>query len=369
MSFRIKTILLVVLLSLTPYVITMVIVGNVHRQDAENRVRENLQYQLEVMARQLDMRIVTLRNEMSFLASLDIMNDIFTGDLDRRITLLIQAKKDDLQLHGDIDVIDSEAKIIASSDISRVGTQLDGPAAIEVPIQSDLSDKPIGLLAVNYQITTLERFLPTAEGLNYQLILSDAEAPDVVDSILVSQPLNERNDFRLVLFQETGSAFAVLERFAQMLLVALVIGVVVIAVMAYLLANYIVSPILMLSETAHTISETQDYSKRVDLKSRSDEIGLLAKAFNTMIEGMQSMILQLKNESANKLKLSQEQQRSEMLQSLSNKLSKYLSPQVYESIFSGERDVTLTSSRKKLTIFFPILLALPMPRIRWNLKI
>lgn len=41
-----------------------------------------------------------------------------------------------------------------------------------------------------------------------------------------------------------------------------------------------------------------------------------------------------------------------MLQGLSNKLAKYLSPQVYESIFSGERDVTLTSSRKKLTICF-----------------
>ena len=42
----------------------------------------------------------------------------------------------------------------------------------------------------------------------------------------------------------------------------------------------------------------------------------------------------------------------ETLQNLSTKLSKYLSPQIYESIFSGEKDVTLGSSRKKLTIFF-----------------
>ena len=40
------------------------------------------------------------------------------------------------------------------------------------------------------------------------------------------------------------------------------------------------------------------------------------------------------------------------LESLSNQLSKYLSPQVYDSIFSGKQDVTLTSSRKKLTVFF-----------------
>ena len=40
------------------------------------------------------------------------------------------------------------------------------------------------------------------------------------------------------------------------------------------------------------------------------------------------------------------------LESLSSKLSKYLSPQLYRSIFSGEKGVEVTSSRKKLTIFF-----------------
>ena len=35
-----------------------------------------------------------------------------------------------------------------------------------------------------------------------------------------------------------------------------------------------------------------------------------------------------------------------------NKLSKYFSPQVYSSIFSGELDVTINTSRKDLTVFF-----------------
>ncbi len=37
---------------------------------------------------------------------------------------------------------------------------------------------------------------------------------------------------------------------------------------------------------------------------------------------------------------------------LSSKISPYLSPQIYKSIFSGEMDVTLQTKRKKLTIFF-----------------
>ncbi len=40
------------------------------------------------------------------------------------------------------------------------------------------------------------------------------------------------------------------------------------------------------------------------------------------------------------------------LEGLSNKLSKYLSPQIYKSIFSGELDTKIITKRKKLTVFF-----------------
>jgi adenylate cyclase len=44
--------------------------------------------------------------------------------------------------------------------------------------------------------------------------------------------------------------------------------------------------------------------------------------------------------------------KSGALEKLSGQLAKYLSPQVYESIFTGKREVTLESRRKKLTVFF-----------------
>ena len=43
---------------------------------------------------------------------------------------------------------------------------------------------------------------------------------------------------------------------------------------------------------------------------------------------------------------------NEFLASLSMKISRYLSPQIYKSIFSGQTDVTIHTERKKLTIFF-----------------
>lgn len=45
-------------------------------------------------------------------------------------------------------------------------------------------------------------------------------------------------------------------------------------------------------------------------------------------------------------------QHNDDLEALSQQLSKYLSPQIYDMIFSGKGEAALTSSRKKLTIFF-----------------
>jgi len=45
-------------------------------------------------------------------------------------------------------------------------------------------------------------------------------------------------------------------------------------------------------------------------------------------------------------------EKTRALETLSTKLSRYLSPQVYSSIFAGQRSVEIASNRKKLTIFF-----------------
>lgn len=59
-------------------------------------------------------------------------------------------------------------------------------------------------------------------------------------------------------------------------------------------------------------------------------------------------------EQARKLRVAniQVREKNEQLEALSQKLAKYLSRQVYDSIFQGNRDVKIESYRKKLTVFF-----------------
>ena len=46
------------------------------------------------------------------------------------------------------------------------------------------------------------------------------------------------------------------------------------------------------------------------------------------------------------------EKKSKEVEAISTKLSKYLSPQIHEQIFSGKQDAEVKSNRKKLTVFF-----------------
>ncbi|MEX3006962.1 adenylate/guanylate cyclase domain-containing protein [Hoeflea sp. TYP-13] len=71
--------------------------------------------------------------------------------------------------------------------------------------------------------------------------------------------------------------------------------------------------------------------------------GLVGIAFIAMQWRQARQFLQINNDL---------EEANSFLAAMSLKISKYLSPQVYKSIFSGERDAVISTERKKLTIFF-----------------
>ena len=78
-------------------------------------------------------------------------------------------------------------------------------------------------------------------------------------------------------------------------------------------------------------------------KSQLKEKDALIKSHTKMIE---------KNNRELVRQTRQLEQKNEQLKALSSKLGKYLSPQVYNSIFTGENQVQVETYRKHLTIFF-----------------
>jgi adenylate cyclase len=84
---------------------------------------------------------------------------------------------------------------------------------------------------------------------------------------------------------------------------------------------------------------------------KTAEGGIVAVYTNiTEIKRAEEQVREAKRKADLANELVSEQKRE--LEILSTKLSKYLSPQVYSSIFTGQRSVEIASNRKKLTVFF-----------------
>jgi len=79
---------------------------------------------------------------------------------------------------------------------------------------------------------------------------------------------------------------------------------------------------------------------------------LLAYFALAAISGLSFLVMQ-RRQSAQIQGMNRElESTNDFLAGLSLKISRYISPQVYKSIFSGQKDVTIHTERKKLTIFF-----------------
>ena len=99
------------------------------------------------------------------------------------------------------------------------------------------------------------------------------------------------------------------------------------------------------------------------IQHRSDDRWIEVTEHNTADGGTVAIYADITSQKQSELALLEEKRRTEeanelvteknsMLETLSAKLSKYLSPQVYSSIFSGEQSVEIASKRKKLTVMF-----------------
>jgi len=106
------------------------------------------------------------------------------------------------------------------------------------------------------------------------------------------------------------------------------------------------------------VTKIQEGNYDVNIMIEEDkEFNEIASTFNTLsqnIKNNQKTLEQTIESRTEELQfaLKDIQSQKDVLENLSTKLSKYLSPQVYESIFTGEQDVVLESKRKYLTVFF-----------------
>ncbi len=293
MSFKLKTILLFLGISIIPYALTMVLMGSSFRQEQYNAVTQEMNAQVRQTAERIDQHLQTLKSDMTFIAKSEVMNDIYTQDLDRRISTMLILKKNDMKMSGDFYVIDPTGKVIASSDFSAIAQTKKLKPFFTSPIFSNFTQKQIANLIVTYPLENLKPFFSNTPERHYYVQHRDGTIslrPDIFEeSLQVSHPLNNQRDLTIVLEEEKGFAYRLLYKYEQWFIVLLIAGALFIAAAAYYVATALIRPLIALSNTAKKITRTQDYTQQVSV-DRDDEIGQLSDAFNTMIGGMDNAL-------------------------------------------------------------------------------
>ena len=121
--------------------------------------------------------------------------------------------------------------------------------------------------------------------------------------------------------------------------------------LSLVLAKRQVAPIEALTAAAKSIEERKFNPNSLNaVTARPDELGRLARVFSGM--GQTVLAREEKLDTLVQERTKALTERTTQLETLSTKLSKYLAPQVYASIFQGRQQVEIASNRKKLTIFF-----------------
>ena len=102
--------------------------------------------------------------------------------------------------------------------------------------------------------------------------------PIIVDNQLymilqVARPLTEREQS--------------LHALRNTLIAADLVVLVLASIIGWVLSGYVLRPIKRITQTAQQIGNEQDFSRRVDYNGPNDEVGQLAKTFNTMLEQLE----------------------------------------------------------------------------------
>ncbi len=126
--------------------------------------------------------------------------------------------------------------------------------------------------------------------------------------------------------------------------------IIITSVIGYFVSKSIIIPVTKLVAGADKI-KSGDLTYEIKFDNLKDEIGKLSESFNLMRLALSEKITYIEDMNLNLENTVKE--RTDVIESLLNKMKKYLSPQLYEAILEGSKDVdTRKHTRKKLTIFF-----------------
>ena len=343
------------------YFVTALVVQGAVRTAVTDSQLDTLSQLAQLKLNSFDARFEQLATNLRAWVKLDVMNDLASGDVDKRVEHTLENLKKDYALNGDIYAFNAQGRLIASSDPLKPGMMLsdawkstgkllfvnkhpdpvDGEdiVAMVAPVTATFSpDYQLGTLVLAYHWSEVSAELPDQSMLLYRR--QDKEQANTDFSILPPKGMsasggNRQNDFvqmtsklnfavpkeeqdtvahqtgwiklgsgsflvnsavqnagilsgwEVVMMRDPGQlSLTVNFVILKLVMLGLVLTLPLFLAIRWM-AGRLTEPLRKLANFVSDITETQDLSRKLELRS-SDEIGALASDFNQMAERLVS---------------------------------------------------------------------------------
>lgn len=274
--------------------------------------QEILHAQSVEMAQELNAHVSDLHKEIVFLSHLEVMEDVVVGDMDRRITQILEQKAADWGESVVVFVVSPEGTIPAASDAKKINTRFHEVHAVSAAMKrhqpylyagknlylfsplygSFYTEEFLGYVVVSYPLENFALRLKTTTNLHRWLVpppFVQADYAPIRPELDEDDYLHEDIALRGIMAgwvlhyaMPKSEALALLYHLQTVFLSAFAIGLAVISFLVWFITLRIIRPLRTLSDTAMTIAVTGDYSQTVH-EEGNDEIGTLAYSFNALM--------------------------------------------------------------------------------------
>ncbi|MCF6201506.1 MAG: HAMP domain-containing protein [Hydrogenimonas sp.] len=312
MSVRTKLLAALITVVVAGYLVIVFKLSDSETKILEKRAISHLQNEAEYSVKYIRNVLNSLSEEVEFLTSLEVMDDLIADDIDKRIELLLQKKRSILNKDVSLVAVNPKGDIVAKAsdklfilDSDAMKRVIDSQSQKEIFNEFLLFKAPVyASFDKTLQIGQLLMFMPLKQLEKELRESSDLKAwiiPPQKNSRLSSlfrSLENKSKDRYIYVTKEIGPplegwmlgyaveksiAYQTIKEVQDLLLIAFTVMLLLIVALTLLVDKELIEPIRKLAKTSSKIVDTNDYSIRVEHKSK-DEIGELYKSFNMLMK-------------------------------------------------------------------------------------
>ena len=336
-SLRNKLLVIFIAVGFVPFLTLLLYTLFLSETKIVNKIVVEQSDQTQIVMKLIDNNLLSLNNEIKFIASLDIMDDILAEDIDKRIARLLTQKSNDIGSNNTLFVVNTQGVIISSSstkpsdqtnfDFKEFSKSFNGKYIkgntlyLSSRINSSFDKtRTLGFLILEYNLNNLDIYL-THKSSIHSYIINPKSNLHIGENLSLPLNLTQKNNtiinnHYVIVYQQMPAvmtnwyivyavdksvALAFFYDFVRFMLIVSIIIFFFILYLSFKISKEVVKPIEELTVITDDIINTHNYTAQLQIHTQ-DEIAILSHSFNNMLKTTSLALDKLEEENRLRLK-------------------------------------------------------------------